>query len=92
MKYLMIIVLALILLTSCADPITPIADQMGRSRAGFFSGVWHGMIAPLSFIVSLFNHDVAVYETYNNGNWYVFGFLFGIGVFAIGSSSNTGRK
>jgi hypothetical protein len=46
--------------------------------AGFWRGVWHGMIAPITFFVSLFNDQVGVYETHNNGNWYNFGFILGL--------------
>ena len=45
--------------------------------AGFWAGFWHGTIAPFTWIVSLFNHDVRIYETYNNGVWYDLGFILG---------------
>jgi hypothetical protein len=45
--------------------------------AGFWTGYWHGMIAPVAFVVSLFNEDVGIYETHNNGKWYDFGFVLG---------------
>lgn len=51
----------------------------GAKPAGFFSGLWHGVISPLTFIVSLFNSDVAIYEVNNNGGWYDLGFLIGVG-------------
>jgi hypothetical protein len=50
--------------------------------AGFWPGLWHGYIAPITFIVSLFDAGVGIYETENNGGWYNFGFLLGIGAFA----------
>ena len=46
--------------------------------AGFWRGLWHGAIAPFTFIGSLFTSDVAVYEVHNNGGWYNFGFVLGI--------------
>jgi hypothetical protein len=46
--------------------------------AGFWLGLWHGIIAPITFIISLFNHNVAMYEIHNNGGWYNFGFLLGL--------------
>ena len=52
--------------------------QIGASHAGFWAGVWHGLIAPIVFIVSLFNPSVGIYEINNNGRWYDFGFLIGI--------------
>ncbi len=45
--------------------------------AGFWAGVWHGSIAPLSFLISLFKPGVGVYETHNVGKWYNFGFIIG---------------
>lgn len=45
--------------------------------AGFWAGVWHGSIAPLSFLISLFKPGVRVYETHNAGRWYDFGFILG---------------
>jgi hypothetical protein len=46
--------------------------------AGFFSGVWHGWIAPLSLIVSIFSDDVRIYEPINTGWWYDFGFYIAV--------------
>jgi len=46
--------------------------------AGFWLGVWHGIICPITFLVSLFNDNVGIYEVRNNGNWYNFGFVAGI--------------
>src|SRR5262249_45352973 len=47
-------------------------------KAGFFSGIWHGWIAPLSLIVGVFNHDVRIYEPFNTGWWYDFGFYIAV--------------
>lgn len=52
--------------------------QPGARTAGFLGGLWHGLIAPFTFIVSLFVSGVSIYETNNNGRWYEFGFLIGI--------------
>lgn len=46
--------------------------------AGFFSGVWHGWIAPLSLIVGVFSDDVRIYEPFNTGWWYDFGFYIAV--------------
>jgi hypothetical protein len=54
----------------------------GAAPAGFFSGLWHGIIAPLVFIISLFVDGVRVYETNNKGRRYDFGFLIGVGAYA----------
>ena len=46
--------------------------------AGFFWGVWHGWMAPLSLILGLFNRDFRIYELINTGWWYDFGFYIAI--------------
>ncbi|MFL0268197.1 hypothetical protein [Candidatus Clostridium radicumherbarum] len=46
--------------------------------AGFFWGVWHGWIAPLSLVLGLFKKGIRVYETINTGWWYDFGFYMAI--------------
>jgi hypothetical protein len=49
----------------------------GAELAGFWAGYWHGVIAPIAFIISLFNPGVRIYETNNNGGWYDLGFILG---------------
>lgn len=46
--------------------------------AGFLSGIWHGWIAPLSLIRSIFNPSIRIYEPINTGWWYDFGFYMAI--------------
>lgn len=46
--------------------------------AGFFWGVWHGWMAPISLIVGLFQDNIRVYETVNTGWWYDFGFYIAV--------------
>ncbi|MBE1495743.1 hypothetical protein H4696_002843 [Amycolatopsis lexingtonensis] len=65
-----------LLLAACAPAGNTFADH--ASRPGFWLGLWHGFICPVSFVVSLFNDHVGVYEVHNNGHWYDFGFVFGI--------------
>jgi hypothetical protein len=50
--------------------------------AGFWGGLWHGLIAPYTFLISLFARGVSIYETNNKGRWYEFGFMLGIGAYA----------
>lgn len=57
--------------------------------AGFWKGLWHGLISPISFIVSLFSKNVRIYEVHNNGNWYNFGFVLGAGLFLQGGILGT---
>jgi hypothetical protein len=59
--------------------------------AGFWAGLWHGLIAPITFIVSLFDAGVRIYETNNNGRWYEFGFIIGVFGTSGGSTSQVSR-
>jgi hypothetical protein len=65
-------------------------QESGANSAGFWAGLWHGLIAPITFIVSLFDAGVRVYESHNNGRWYEFGFLLGVSVSFGGSSRTVG--
>lgn len=67
--------------SSCAD-----SAQASNHIYGFWGGLWHGIIAPFDFIGMLFSKNVAVYAPNNNGCWYAFGFLWGVGAWAGGSS------
>lgn len=86
MKIIFLCVIALIM-TGCADHV-PVSHSM--EPVGFFYGVWHGMIAPIAFIFSLFNDNVVIYAAYNSGGWYDFGFLIGLGGLS-GSSSRASK-
>jgi hypothetical protein len=47
-------------------------------RAGFWAGLWHGLIIIVTFIVSLFTNEVGIYEISNTGWPYNLGFLLGL--------------
>ena len=70
------------------NPETGVAAADG-DVAGFWLGLWHGFIAPITFIISLFSDTVNIYEVHNNGNWYNFGFMFGISVSLGGSGAGS---
>jgi hypothetical protein len=63
----------------CAAGRNPLKDSAGvdGSAAGFWLGLWHGIILPFAFVVSLFSDKVTIYEVHNTGGWYNFGFLLG---------------
>jgi len=87
-------VIALLVLTGCAaGPNTQrsVADSSGHV-AGFWLGLWHGIIAPITFIISLFRDRVNVYEVHNNGNWYNLGFVLGAGILFGGGAAGRRRK
>jgi hypothetical protein len=73
-------------LAACAPGANDVAGAGGQDLAGFWLGLWHGIIAPVTFVISLFNDHVNLYEVHNNGNWYNFGFVLGLSV-VFGSGS-----
>ncbi len=84
-------VILIVLLSSCADAIQ-YQYAIDIKPVGFWYGLWHGIIAPISFIISLFDNKVAIYAVYNNGGWYNFGYLFGLSISLGGSSTAANRK
>ena len=64
-----------LLLGACAAGTNAAVSNNG---AGFWLGLWQGMIIPVTFVISLFNDNVSIYEVHNNGNWYDFGFVLGL--------------
>lgn len=46
--------------------------------AGLVSGLWHGIIAPVMLVGSLFNPVMEMYEVHNNGTEYNIGYLIGV--------------
>ncbi len=60
--------------------------------AGFWKGLWHGLIAPITFIISIFTKNIRFYEVHNSGFWYNFGFVLGAGLFLSGGILGRGRR
>ncbi len=87
-KWLIIAVLAIFILSSCA----PGNEKFDLDPAGFWAGLWHGFISLVTFIISLFNTKVNIYEVANNGWPYNLGFILGIAIFYGGSSKGTCRR
>lgn len=71
--------LVLMLVAGCtAGP--GLAPAEAATAAGFWQGLWHGLIAPITFLVSLFNSAVGIYEVHNSGHFYDAGFLIGASI------------
>jgi hypothetical protein len=75
-------VILLFLILLCAIGIAGCFPGAGHSSqanpAGFFTGVWHGWIAPISLILGLFDDKVRLYELTNTGWWYDLGFYIAV--------------
>lgn len=81
------IFLGILLLVGCASQ--PLIVPGTR---GFFWGLWDGAVAPISFVISLFNNAVRIYSYPNSGLWYDFGFLLGLTAWAGGSHAARGER
>jgi len=79
--------LAVVLFTGCADVSPHVEDCIISNPYGFLGGLWHGLILPFSWIGSLFSDNIAIYACNNNGDWYNFGFVLGVGGLSLGSVS-----
>lgn len=69
------LVLLPLLLTACLPgdgTATP------EQPAGFFWGVWHGWVAPISLILGWFDKTTRVYEVVNKGWIYDLGFYMAV--------------
>ncbi len=71
----MITVIIMIMLTGC---IPGDGTYTADKPAGFFWGIWHGWIAPVSLIISLFDKNIRIYEPINTGWWYDLGFYIAV--------------
>jgi hypothetical protein len=72
---ILLAILAIFILSGCAPGSGHSTEQ---NPAGFFTGIWHGWIAPISLIWGIFNDSIRVYEPINTGWWYDFGFYIAI--------------
>ena len=90
---LILLVVPLLLAACTAGPneLRNIPDEDGEV-AGFWKGLWHGLISPITFIISIFSKNVRFYEVHNNGSWYNFGFVLGAGLFLSGGILGKGGK
>ncbi|MHB0928323.1 MAG: hypothetical protein ACYC3W_05285 [Candidatus Nanopelagicales bacterium] len=75
--------------SACTAGANDAATTGGTYLAGFWPGLWEGLISPITFLVSLFNDKVGIYEVHNNGNWYNFGFMLGVSI-ALGAPARAG--
>jgi len=81
---LLVLLTVCCLIYSCADVQPQVAECVVGHQYGFWGGLWHGMIAPISFIGYLFSDNIDVYAINNNGGWYTFGFVLGAGILSNG--------
>jgi hypothetical protein len=86
-KLLMLLPVVMLLSACAAGDARFSADD----PAGFWYGLWHGVISFISLIIHIFNDNVQVYELHNSGGWYDFGFLLGV-IIVWGGGSHVSCK
>ena len=89
--FMLAFIFVLSLISGCA-PVIEISACVEDVPLGFGWGLLHGIIAPFTFIISLFKDDVAIYAVNNTGGWYDFGFLIGATIIFGGSGRGAKRK
>ena len=98
MKSSLTLIVRVLLLLNILAGCAPDANQSKGTAsehhgvAGFWLGLWHGFIAPIVFVVSLFKKNLGIYEAHNSGAWYNLGYLFGLACFFGGSGNQAGRR
>lgn len=83
-----------LVLSACMAGVNPNVGTtlQDPTPAGFFLGLWHGIIAPFTFVLSLFTSSINIYEVHNNGNWYDVGFVLGAGILFGGGGLGARRR
>lgn len=70
--------LALVVLLTLTGCVPGDGKATATHLSGFFWGIWHGWLAPISLIIGLFDHNIRVYEVLNTGWWYDFGYYMAL--------------
>ena len=90
-KILLIIALALVMIFVLTGCVPGDGTYTDAKPAGFFWGIWHGWVAPISLIIGIFKHSIRIYEPVNTGWWYDFGFYMAI-ISGFGTVALTRRR
>jgi len=91
-KMILLMLLLIVLICMLAGCVPGDGSRSIENSAGFFTGLWHGIIVIFSFIGSWFNKNIKLYEICNNGFWYNLGYLFGFGGISFGFSWGSKNK
>lgn len=79
----------LFVVAGCTAPGLPAVHLAGTPS--FLMGLWHGVIFPITFLISLFDRSVGVYSALNDGGWYNFGFFLGLAI-SMGGGAGAGAR
>lgn len=78
MKKLALSLLILLLMLSLTACLPGDGSYTTATPAGFFSGIWHGWLAPLSMLLGFIRGGYRIYEVNNTGLLYDLGFYIAI--------------
>lgn len=73
------------------NPLVNTADSENHI-AGALIGVWHGIISPVTLVMSFINPNVQMYEVFNDGPQYNLGFLIGVAIVFLILGITAGRR
>jgi len=79
---ILLLVIISVMFVSCAP------SGYSSQEAGFFSGIWHGIIFVFSLIGKLFGLKIGIYAEHNSGFFYWLGFMIGLGLLGGGSAKS----
>lgn len=91
LKYLLLMLLLIGSVFSLTGCVPGDGVNNDHHLAGFFWGIWHGWIAPISLIIGIFKHHIRIYEINNTGWWYDLGFYIAV-ISGFGGLSLSRRK
>ncbi len=94
MKRIVVVALLLVAIVPAMSGCAPGPNEAiidAQQAAGFWLGLWHGLVVAITFVVSLFSDSVNIYEVNNTGGWYNFGFVLGIIIAFGGGGKRSGR-
>lgn len=77
-KYFLLVAMLLALIVLLSGCVPGDGTYTAQNQAGFFWGIWHGWVAPISLVIGLFNHDIRIYEINNSGWWYDLGYYLAV--------------
>jgi hypothetical protein len=86
MKKVLVVAIGAFLLCSCVPHSHQVSACLpDKYLFGFWGGLWHGLMSPLTFLISIFDGNITIYAVNNTGRWYELGFVLGAGVLGGGA-------
>ncbi len=77
-RLIVLCVMAVFLVVILSGCIPGDGTNTPEKPAGFFWGIWHGWVAPVSLVIGIFKKNIRIYEVNNAGWWYDLGFYIAI--------------